>query len=247
MKALIIDDEKPARETLRILLNESRYSLEIIGEAGTVQDSIDLINKADFNVLFLDIELLDGSGFDILESINKSNFCLIFTTAFNKYAVEAFRKNAIDYLLKPIDLDDLNDAIERCVKKENKSLNQIEILNKLRSELNGQKIVISSSNRLDMVNTNDIIYIRSEGSYSNVFIENNKSLMSSKPLKIFEKSIGKKQFFRVNKSIVINLNKISHYRKDIGYGQIVMISGEEFELSRRRKPEFHLLMNQYRL
>ena len=239
--AVIIDDEKKSREVLKRLLAESGSSIEILGEANSVENGFEVINNVKPQLVFLDVEMLDGTGFNLLEKFDKIEFDVVFTTAYDKYAIKAFKYSALDYLLKPIDIEELEQAIlkaEKSIVKKTDKHDQIQnLLNNLKKEVENNKIAITGASRVEFVNVCDIIYCQAEDSYTNIVLENERKITASKPLRHFNSMFeNEPQFFRIDKSCLVNINYIKCYKKD--KDAVELENGEELNIARRRKKDF---------
>ena len=239
LKVIIIDDEDDAIESLSLILNTFFENVEIICSAKTVLDGIKCIltNKPD--LVFLDVDLQNGSGFDISESIPDKKFQVIFVTAYNDFAVKAFRVNAIDYILKPIDIEDLTKAIEKAIQNQlNKSFSKSQYEQLLNSVKHSpKKIAIQTSNEIEFVNPDDIIKIVADGSYSIIHLINNQKLHICKGLKEIHSILDENIFIRTHHSHIVNINFVSCYQNRDG-GAIEMKDGSISLLSRRKKEQF---------
>lgn len=238
LKAIIIDDEAHCINRLEELLKE--YCGEIIHLAGSYQsvnEGITGILKLQPDLVFLDVQMNDKSGFDLLKELREINFEIIFTTAYEKYAVQAFKFSAIDYLLKPVDADDLISAIN----KVNKKISGTEISEKintlfhnLKNNQASQKISIPTLDGLIFLDINDIIRCQSQINYSIIFLKDKQKITVAKTLKEFEELLSDYNFYRVHNSHLINLAYIKKYNKGKG-GSISMTDHSEVEVSSRRK------------
>ena len=246
LKALIIDDEPKARRILEELLKEyCPNDIIVVANAQDVPSGVKAIAQFQPDIVFLDIEMPNYTGFQLFDFIADINFETVFTTAYQEYAIQAFKVSAIDYLLKPIQIDGLIASVEK-VKKEkaeknpqnyNQSANKIAAL---QSNLNNtnQKIALPVSDGLLFVETNDIIYLSAEGAYTEIFIKEKKEkLIVSKNIKTFEEILTQPCFFRAHRSYIINLNCVSQYIKQDG-GYIIMENGAQVSLSKDKKEEF---------
>lgn len=237
MKAIIIDDEPDAIKTLEWEITKHCRELEIIGKYTNPKEGLEAIKRETPDVLFLDIQMPQLNGFDLLENLSVINFNIIFVTAYDEYAVKAFRINAVDYLLKPIITSDLLDAIKRVNVKSQLS-NSSEIDNtwqieKLKKNFN--KIPLTDADGIEFVFPNHIIYCQSEGSYSYVILENKKVLIT-KSLGEMEEVLAEHNFIRTHRSFIVNLNHINKYVKNDG-GFLVMSNGDQVAVSRRKKED----------
>jgi two-component system LytT family response regulator len=240
--AVIIDDEKKSREVLKRLIKETNTEVLILAEADSVEEGFKVLNKELPQLIFLDIEMLDGTGFNLLEKFKEIDFEIIFTTAYDKYAIKAFKFSAIDYLLKPIDIEDLEKAILRASNSIDLNMytnSRVEVLlNSIKEEKINKKIAIKSANKIDFVIIDEIICCNAEQSYTEIILKNDRKIIGTKPLKHFESilSEGCLGFYRVSKSCLLNLNFVISYNKD--NDTIELKNGLLIEISRRRKKEF---------
>lgn len=239
IKVAIVDDEKNSREILKRLILETGLDIEIIGEADSVETGYKMINDKLPQVIFLDVEMLDGTGFDLLEKFDKINFEIIFSTAYDKYAIKAFRYSALDYLLKPIDLSELEEAIGRVsINNEGQENSSIKLLlENIRADSQNKKIALKSASKIDFVEIDKIICLKAEGSYTELIIEGDRRIMSTNPLKYFDSMFDSdSNFFRLNKSCMINMKHIKVYKK--GVESLELDNGLVIEIARRRRKEF---------
>jgi two-component system, LytTR family, response regulator len=256
LRAIIIDDETNARESLTQLLAFVCPEVEICGEAKNVDLGIQLIEKQRPNLVFLDIQMPGKTGFDLLTSFENIDFGVIFTTAYQEYAVKAFRFSAIDYLLKPIDPDELQNAVEK-YKNQTESIDQqqIKILQEYmddststgitqRQKNGNHRIALPTAEGLHFVMMDDIIHCESLGAYTKFYLTNAKPIVVSKILKEYDEILENYYFFRVHQSNIINLEHIKRYVKGDG-GQVWMSDNSEIEVSRRRKDEFLALLSHF--
>lgn len=246
IKTIVIDDEKKSVSTLTMLINEYCSNLEIVGTANSVIEAIKEINMKNPDLIFLDIEMPYATGFDLLESIPERNFDVIFITAFDHYAVKAFKYCAVDYILKPIDIEELVASVDRFVKRKNKSSSQFPdydlLLEKIKSQ-NQTKIAVPLSDGLEYLNTEDIIRVEADRSYSTIYLVNKKTIVVCKNLSDFQ-SILNDKFFRIHKSHIVNLVHIKRLsRSDSGY--VEMSDGSKIVISRRRKEDFEIAMRNF--
>lgn len=219
LKAIVIDDEKMARVLLESMLTEYFPDVKVVGVAADLPNGVKLIRKEKPDVVFLDIEMPAHSGLEILEFFNEDeiNFSIIFTTAYNQYAIQAFKMSAVDYLLKPLEIADLEKALKR-VSKTN-SANNYQILRENLSSKHSKKIIISTTNALKYVEIDSICHLKADGAYTEIFMADGSKIITSKNLKHFEGSLVLfNQFFRCHKSYIINFNFVQEYIKSDGGG-----------------------------
>jgi two-component system LytT family response regulator len=245
LKALIVEDELRSREFLRNLLEEFCPQVKIIGLAATVEEAVQQINQLQPSLIFLDIEMQTGTGFDILQQIRQYNFHVIFTTAFDHYAIRAIKFSAADYLLKPIDVEELQQAVQKVQEKidSNTSRQTMQMLlqNLQRSGSNDFSIALSTSDGLEFVPLHQIIRLEASGPYTSFFLKEGKKIVVSKNLKEYELLLGDHHFFRVHNSHIINLKEVRKMvRTDGGYA--IMNDDSTIAISPKKKDEFMLLM-----
>lgn len=227
IKLVIIDDEEDVREVIKKMISLLNFDIEIVGEASSIVNAKNIIETKQPEIVLLDIELEDGSGFDLLNTLSNYNFQLIFITAFNEFAIKAFKFNALDYILKPIDPEELEQAILKSKEAIN-SKNQLESLlkNVDYNKKNFEKIVIKTTQQTHIINIKDIYYIQSNRAYSSLFLKN-KSIFTSKNLKFFVDILPKEIFIRTHKSYLVNKNYIKGIEHDkliLGNNYKVLVS-----------------------
>lgn len=246
INAVIIEDEKKSMEVLNALLNNHCPDINIIGTADSVASGVELIKKASPSLIFLDIEMADGSGFDLLEKVGSGNYDVIFTTASDAHALKAIKYSAIDYLLKPIDGEELSAACDK-IRNRNSSDASLENLRFLLQNFKKpseqySKITLPTGNAYEIVNVKDIIRCEADGSYTTFFLENKKKLLVSASLKHYEDLLPSEDFIRVHHAHLINMNHVVRYLKTDG-GYAVMSDGTQIEISRRKKDAFVQRLN----
>ena len=240
VKAIIIDDEKKSRMALVSLLERYCPNVIISGEAEGVQTGIKQIRNNKPDVIFLDIQMQDGSGFRLLESFDEVNFEIIFTTAFDQYAIKAIKYSALDYLLKPIIPEELVEAVKKVEEKKiakNANINQnIDVLldNIKGKNTESKKIILTTAEKIHVIHVNEILRCESDNYYTNFFFTDGNKLLVSKTLKENEKLLKDHNFIRPHKSHLINVAYIKGYMKNDG-GYILMSDNSKVPVSRRRK------------
>lgn len=242
MKAIIIDDEKMARTLLEGMLNEYNKEIIVSETCGDLATGVLAIRKHKPDIVFLDIEMPGHSGLEILNFFGEEeiNFSIVFTTAYNQYALQAFKLSAIDYLLKPIEAEELEAAIAKC--KKGKSPQNLAILKENLANPSNQKIAIPTLTSTKFIETKDIIFFKAEGAYTKIMIVGGNELLVSKGLKRFEESLAmNKDFFRSHKSFLININFITEHIKSNG-GSLVLDNQYEVGLSADKVSELYELM-----
>jgi len=239
MQAVIIDDENHCITTLVWTLKEYCPEVIIIGTARNGEKGLQLINELKPELVFLDVEMPVLNGLDMLQHFDNINFKVIFTTAYDKYAIKAIKLNALDYLLKPIDKDELMVAIQK-VKEDSSTISQpqVEYLQTITKTRMADKIALSLSGGLQFINLKDLVRIEGDGNYCNFIMADNRKILLSKKLGDAEELlVDNADFFRAHKSHIINLKFVDRYIRGEG-GDIVMMDGVNIALSRNKKEEF---------
>ncbi len=239
IKTIIIEDEVNVRNALRKMLTILEPSINVIAETGYVSDAVKLIKTEKPDLIFLDIELEDGTGFDILRQLDV-NFSIIFTTAYNQYAINAFKFSAIDYLLKPLDPTELQEAIVRAKQQiENKKEHQ-ELLNSLLNNIDKKekKIVLKTTEQHFVLYVNEIIRLEADGAYT-VFVTKNQKIIISRNIKYYQNILGE-EFVRCHQSHLVNLKHILGMDKN---GFLQLSNRELITVSTRKKSEVIRLIN----
>jgi two-component system LytT family response regulator len=239
MKAVIVDDEIRGRQFLHKLLEKFAPDIKVCGEASNAEEAKEVISIASPDIVFLDIEMPGKSGIELLKEIKEINFEIIFATAFNQYAVEAFRLGAIDYLLKPISPDDLIRAIDRAKQQSGQKDQNKKKYETLKQQFGKSftKITIPTTSGFEFIDFDEIIFMQSEGNYTNIRMKQNKSVLATRLLGEFEELLTAYNFFRIHKSYIINLGYMKKYTKGDG-GVVTMHDGSEIDVSRRIKEAF---------
>jgi two-component system, LytTR family, response regulator len=240
LKAILIDDELSSLQNLQQKLKEFCPDINIVATAQKPEEAILLIQQHKPDVIFLDIEMPRMNGFRMLDEIGDCDFDIIFTTAYNHYAVDAIRISAFDYLMKPIAIKDLQNAVERLAK--HRQLQTKDKLGVLKNSLGNaksqdEKIVIPTSEGLEFIPINTILHIESSSNYSKIYFQNGKSIVVTKLLKDFEDMLLPYRFYRIHNSHLINLKYIEKYLKGDG-GQVRLTNGTVIDVARRKKEEF---------
>ncbi len=238
MKVIIIDDEKHCIDILSKLIRQLSPDMEIVATGMNGKEGLDLIIQHQPDAVFLDVQMPVMGGIEMLEHCANLNFKLVFTTAYNEYAIKAIKLNAIDYLLKPIDKTELKACIEKLEREtENLQPQQVTQLKKATSSEIQETIALSTQKGLIFINASDIILLEADSSYTNVYLADGDKLLISKTMLHFEEILDEKKFFRPHKSYLINLKCIKQYIRGDG-GEIIMKNGMSIPLSRTKKDEF---------
>ena len=241
LKAIIIDDEVNAREMLEWLIKTYCPSISITRLCSSGEEGLKAIQETAPDIVFLDIEMPHLNGFEMLEQLKTDpEFELIFTTAYDQYAIRAFKYSAFNYLLKPIDPDDLQDTIKKLELKRNKTSKEqlnllIEQVKSIKPSV--QRIALTTNDGLRFVNTAQILYCQAESNYTNVKLENGEKILVSKTLKDIDESLSGQAFFRIHHSYLININQMKRYLRGDG-GYVIMNDDQQISISRSRKDEF---------
>ena len=226
LRAVIIDDERKSRENLELLLDSFVENVEIVGKADGVLTGISAIDQHNPDLVFLDIHLANGDGFQVLESLKNKRQNVIFVTGHEEHAVKAFRSEAVDYLLKPVCIEHLQGAVERVRAKTSDKGKDFK-----------SQISLSTSKGLQFLKTEDIVYCKGDGAYTYFFLKNGTRITTSKNLKEYENRLKDYNFFRSHKSFLVNLAEIKTYIRGEG-SHAVMSNGDNVGVSKRRKDMF---------
>jgi two-component system LytT family response regulator len=239
LRAILIDDEVNCLKMLEWELSDKCPEVEIVGVCSTGKAGLMAIKEEQPDIVFLDIEMPYLNGFEVLELVSEVNFDIIFTTAYDKFAVRAFKSSATDYLLKPIDGDDLRLAVDKVLEKREKSIPNTDVkflLQQLEDAKNDKmkRIALPTFEGLTFVQIDEIIYCQSDNNYSHVILKEGRKMLISKTLKEVEEILSSTLFFRVHNSFFVNLKEVSNYIKADG-GALIMTNGDEVRVSRSRK------------
>jgi len=241
INAVLIDDEIDSIKVLQRLLNEYCPEVNIVGNADSVETGAQLIQTAKPEIVFLDIEMKQGNAFDLLSRLTPFNFQVIFVTAFDNYAIKAFRYSALDYLLKPVDIDDLKNAVEKAKAgmKGDNFYSQMKVLlhNIENYQVAQQRIAIPTVNGMIFIPIREILRCEAEGGYTYIYTEKGGKIFATHTIKEYEELLPSTLFYRIHNSHIVNLEKIRKYEKGRG-GYVVMEDGVSLEVATRRREEF---------
>ena len=238
MDAIIIDDEKHCRHVLSLLLARHCPEVRVVSESTGGLAALKAIETFKPQLLFLDIEMPGMNGFELLEKCNETGFAVIFTTAYNEYAIKAIRHSALDYLLKPIDKSELIEAVTKAqTQSYNDSGNIKKLMMLVREKRAQDPIALSTLGGLIVINTDDLLYCESDGPYTNFIFKEHKPILISKTLKEVEEVLSIRNFLRVHNSFLINLKYVQKYLNGNG-GDVVMNNGKVIPVSRTKKAFF---------
>jgi len=240
MKVLIVDDEPRAREGMQKLLEHYAPEVDTIHLAENITEARNIIQSEELDVLFLDIEMSNGSGFDLLNAIEKPDFELVFVTAYEQYALKAFRFSALDYLLKPIDPEELMDCLKRIRSRLKESTPPSESWKTLLQQIQQndfKKLALPDINGVTFLNVDEILHCSSDRNYTRIYCKDGKHHLISKTLKEVEESLNSFNFFRVHHSDLINLDYVSRFDRHEGCFAILS-NGSKVAVSKRKRSAF---------
>lgn len=239
LRTLIIDDEDHVRKTLSVMLSEECPNVAVVGMAEGVESGLKAIEKHNPDLVLLDIKMADGTGFDLIHRAKPFSFRFIFVTAFEEFAIKAFRFSAIDYLLKPVSISDLKEAIGKATAGLIQDISiQLKALeeNLAGRETPDKKIVLKTTDTLWLVKTQEISYLEAEMGYTRFILTNSNNIMVSGNLAEYEEILKESGFFRVHKSFLVNLSDIVKFEKIDG-GFLVMSNNERVPVASRKRDE----------
>lgn len=239
LEAVIVDDEIKALQSLSWELTNLSDEVDIIASFTDAREALDYLEQHTPDCLFLDIEMPAMDGFQFIKNLKNKDFPVVITTAYNQYALQALKNEAIDYLLKPIDSDDLEETIGKIKKfnAKNLTVDRLEkILLNFNAESQSKKITINTDGKLVFLNSDDILYAESDGNYSTIFLVDGQKILLTKKLKEVNTLLPENSFFRIHNSYIINLNKIKEFLKTDGY--VVLESNHKIPVSRQKKSDF---------
>jgi two-component system LytT family response regulator len=239
LQAILVDDESKALESLLWELSKFHKDITVLNTFTNPNEAIDFIKHHHVDCVFLDIEMPTMDGFQFLNHLESQELAIVFTTAYNEYALRALKKEALDYLLKPIDSDDLKQAILKIKKSkgaQNLSAAKLEQILSNYNSTTTKKIKLNTDGKLIFLDKADILFVESEGNYSTLHLANSKQLVLTKKLKEVSQVLPTSHFFRIHNSYIVNLGKIKEFIKSENY--IILESNHKIPISRQRKAEF---------
>lgn len=247
MRAIIVDDELLVAQNLNLLLKRYCPEVEVLQMAHSAADAERLIKELEPDLIFLDVEMPGGNGFDLLKRFTQIRFGIIFVTAFDHYAIQAIKFSAIDYLLKPIDINELKGAVAKAREQlKNRSINQslnILLHNMAQPATKLQKLSLPTQDGMTFIAINDIIYCESDGNYTIFYLDDGQKLLITRQIGVYEELLPEPLFCRIHRQYIINVNKVARYVKGRG-GHVVMTDGQEIDVAVRKKEDF---LNAYSL
>ena len=236
LNTILVEDESNSREILRNYLKKYCPKVNLVGEAASIQEGLELIKNNNLDLVFLDVEMPFGNAFDLLEQVPDRTFETVFVTAYDHYAKDAINEHAAYYLMKPINIDELIKAVEYVWEvKEKEASIQEGVLNTKTKSIEG-KLTLPQQDGFQVLDVSDILYCKADDNYTEIFLEN-KKIVVSKTLKYFEDALSDFPFARIHKSYLVNVNEVVKYRKGKG-GSVVISSGKELLVSASKKKEF---------
>jgi len=240
LKTVLIDDESDALSVLRSLLNKYCPNIDIVGEAQNVADGVYLIRQSQPQVVLLDIQLGNNSGFDVLDKFINPSFYVIFVTAYDDFALKAFQYNAMDYLLKPIDPTTLTKAID---KAQNTFRKEVQLQQQVRNLMEGvqsgtfERLALTTAEGIEFVEIKEILYLQSDVNYTHFFLSNGEQILVSKSLKEYDSLLAGANFFRIHQSYLVNIQYVKKILKEDG-GIVQLKNNVQLPISRRKKEAF---------
>jgi len=255
INALIVDDEKPARDALQYMINTYCEGINIVGQAKSAVEARGILNNVQVDALFLDISMPNENGFELLESIDSQKYLFVFVTAYDQYILRALRASAVDYLQKPIDVQELIQTIEK-LKRIHKPKQPSDIrsdsyqqtLNSLVKNISGKKgvhrLCLPGMQGFTVLDVDDILYLDADSNYTIFHLTNLKKIVVSKSIKEYEEVLDPSIFFRVHKSSIVNLKYLKEFSKVDGY-YAIMSDNSSISVSRRRLPDFLKAVEDY--
>lgn len=239
ISVVIVDDEPNAIESLIWELKHFASDIAVVAQFSIPEEAIAYLNSHTPDCLFLDIQMPTMDGFQFLQKLDKRDFAVVITTAYNEYAIKALKHEAIDYLLKPIDSDDLAETINKIKKHKSKLITSetFELaLSQFNKRFNKKKITINTDGKLIFINADDILVVVGDGNYSTLELHNNQKIVVTKKLKEVNSMLPEDHFFRIHNSYIVNLNHIKEFIKSDGY--VVLTNNKKIPVARQRKTDF---------
>jgi two-component system LytT family response regulator len=239
MRAVIVDDEKNSREVLETMLRKYCPEVTVLGSCSSAGEFLSRLRSEPPEILFLDIDMPGMNGFEMLGHIGRPEFEIIFTTSYSEYAIKAIKHSALDYLLKPIDKDELIEAVQKASRNAaTLSSSRVgHLLELLASKSTSKRFGVSTSEGMTILNAADIIYCESDGPYCKFYFAGNKTLVASKTLKETEEVLNDADFCRIHNSYLVNMKFVDRYIRGEG-GEVVLTNGKKLPVSRTKKQEF---------
>ncbi len=246
LKAILVDDESENLDVLEYDLNEYCPSVSVVSKCNSAKEGLISIKKENPDIIFLDINMPGISGLEMVEMLPEGDYDVIFTTAYEHYAVKAFKTCAVDYLLKPIQKSDLVNAVQASVNRKNHSINKrLSFLTTQMEDVKNKKltrVMLPTIDGLTFIDIDDMLYVESDQNYTNIYLEDERKIFVMKSLKFMEEILFETGFSRIHKSYLVNFKKIFKYIKSDG-GSVIMKDGKQINVSRTRKQHFAELLS----
>ncbi len=246
LRAIVIDDNEEIRQKNSTLIKDNCPNISVVGQADSVESGMKIIRELSPDIVFLDIEMPDGTGFDLLQKLSPITFKVIFITGYEDFAIKAFRFSAIDYLLKPLNAGELVEAVKKAEESLNKGIFDMKLSNlfaNLERPKNLQNLILKTADKIYSVNVQDIVNCESDKNYTTFYFINAPKLVVSTNLKEYENMLSPFNFFRTHQSHLINMAYFDHFIKTDGGNTIIMKNKTAIPLSVRKKEEFLMLLD----
>jgi two-component system LytT family response regulator len=241
IRTVLVDDERDSIRVLQKLLEKYCPQIDVVGTAEGVETALAVIQATRPDLLFLDIEMTQGNAFDLLNQLRPLTFQVVFVTAFDNYAIRAFKYSAVDYLLKPVDIDELVSAVDRVAERSQQKniMGQMQIFldNMGTFNLATQKMAVPTVDGLIFINLKEVVRLEAKSSYTQILLENGEIVTATRTIRDYEDILPEALFCRIHNSHIINLQKIEKYHKGRG-GYVILEDGSEIEVASRRRQEF---------
>ena len=236
IKAIIIDDDHLNRELILQAVESFCPNVSVVGEAKDVKSGVSTINEKEPDLILLDIKMPDGSGFDLIKHFDKPDFKVIFISGYMEYAIKGYKFGAVDYILKPVDQEELALAINRAydIIRIEEKLKFKALEENIKSLQKTDKIILKTNEHVHLINTSDIVRIEADGNYSTFYIADGRNVIVSRAIKEWEETLIDKGFHRIHKSHIININKLNYFDKTDS-GDVIMSDGSVVPVASRKK------------
>jgi len=244
LRAVVIDDDSAVYRLIKRAVENHCPDISVVAKATGVVEGIRVINDYAPDLVFLDILMADGNGFDLIEHFYKPGFKVILISGFNEYALKGYKFNAIDYIMKPIREDELIRAISKAVEhiRDDNRVKPVHSGDEAEAVRNHHKIILKTLDQIHIINTSDILHIEADRNYSTLFLEEGRKLVVSRPIKEFEDALSDRGFHRIHKSHIININKVSFFNRPEG-GTVVLKDGSIVPVASRKRDFLISLFN----
>ncbi len=247
IKTVLVDDEKSSLKILEHLLEKNAPDVEIVGTASSVKEGINVIDKLKPDLVFLDISMPDGDGFEVIDKVSYKGFSVVFSTAYDEYAIRAFDVSALHYILKPVQAKDLVEAVNRYKSTKSDDIQQkMEIFAKIVNKEQPTKLILPTSSGMNIIDIQDIVRCESSNNYTTFFMTNKTKIVVSKSIQVYEHLLSQTHFCRLHNKHIVNLKFIKKYVKGRG-GYVILLDGTQVDVSEGRKKEFIKKLQTYTL